>query len=632
MRAPMGDDATTKPSPPRLFGRELPAWTARIPIDLVVLLAIAILVVVTHRPYIRRGMCFNDPSWYFHFGQRALAGDVPYRDYIFQVGPLPVYVDAAFQSIFGSKYIASMYAALFIKIIRIFVAWSIARRLANRPAAALLIIFCAFDPLFSFAHHWSTHYAQLFFTLAGLFFVLASRNEGRRALLYLALAGCSAALVVSARQSSAVMIGVTLLGATAILTWRKEYFTRQRFIALWAGFAGGLILVFGVLAIAGAAGDAIQQMFLDAPAKKGVHGVAAILDAISGGALVAGPDFKWWSGFLVFLGAPCLVVGLSVYIASRKGELSAGATGMMIVPIALLVGFYTRYSTLAFFSDVPRIFLSVTVAFAVLAPARLRTWFGLEPLVAIGLGALPLASDWALEMSFPGRGWGDAPALVVGTILVSLASTRIPLRVKTALCAALAVAGLTHVIVLLRAGYNPFAKDTAGDGSLAETRFKVRNPATAGLVINESRKKALEWMQSQVTPNSSCFVYANLPVLYTLLDCRNPTRVDSTAADFITADDANTAIATLRANPPDFIIAHEKSWMSPPLTLDLEGKLEHYDGLNPKASHALHIGLRSLLADYESVGTVAEAIGPELTKQAALQWDLIDATRIYRRK
>ena len=68
-----------------------------VPIDLIAFVAIAIAVIATHLSYLHRGMPFNDPAWYFHFGQRTLDGDVPYRDYVFQVGPLPIYVDAAFR-------------------------------------------------------------------------------------------------------------------------------------------------------------------------------------------------------------------------------------------------------------------------------------------------------------------------------------------------------------------------------------------------------------------------------------------------------------------------------------------------------------------------------------------------------
>jgi hypothetical protein len=551
---------------------------------------------------------------------------------VFQVGPLPVYVDAAFQSVFGEKYAASLYAALFIKILRITAVWMVVRRVASGRTAAALAVFCALDPLFSFAHHWSTAYAQLFMTASGLCFLLASRADGRKTLVYLGLAGLSAALIVSARQSTAVMVAVVLFAATAVMTARKEFFTPRRFFALWGGFAAGFVLVFGALALAGALGPAIQQMFLDAPAKKAVHGLDAVLDAISGGALVDA-SHSWWGGFLFFLGLPSVVVASSVYVLSRDdADVTAGSVGVMIVPIAVLVGLLTRYASLAFFSDLPRTFLTVTTAIAVLFPTRMRRWFGLEPIVAIGLGALPLASDWALEMSYPGRGWGDATSLVTGVVLFALASTRLGVRAKTALCGGLALAAVVHFALFLSLDRNPYAKDTVGDLTLTENHLRWRDPLLRGSLLDDGRKKTLEWLAWQVPPNSTCFIYANLPVLYTLLHCKNPTRIDSTAADFITAADAERAIEALRTNPPEFLIAHEQSWMSPPLSLDLEGKVERYDSINPKASMALHVGLRSLLPRYESLGLVSDFLGPELTRRSSTQWDVIGATRLYRRK
>ena len=290
-------------------------WQAT-PIDVVAFVVIAVVMTVWHLRYIRTGMCFNDPSWFFHFGRRALEGDAPYRDYIFQVGPLPIYVDAGFQQVFGSKYVASLYAGLAIKILRVQIIWMIARRLAGMRAASALVLFCALDPMFAFAHHWSTAYAQLFLTLAGLLLLVASRADGRAALTYTFFAGLSVALIVSARQSSAVVIGVTLLGCSAVLTYRKEYFSRSRLIALCVGFATGLILVFGALAFGGVLGPAIQQMFLDAPAKKSVTGVVAVIDALSGGAAIDW-NHSWWGGLLYFLALPALLV-LTILILLRK--------------------------------------------------------------------------------------------------------------------------------------------------------------------------------------------------------------------------------------------------------------------------------------------------------------------------
>ncbi|HUJ61430.1 MAG TPA: glycosyltransferase family 39 protein [Kofleriaceae bacterium] len=613
------------------FAARARAFAHHVPVDVAGFVVIALAIVVTHVRFIRHGMCWNDPSWFFHFGHRALHGDVPYRDYVFQVGPLPIYVDAGFQELFGAKYIASVYAGVAIKILRVFVAWAIVRRLVSGRAAAAFAVWCALDPLFAFVHHWSTAYSQLFITLAGLCLLLASRAHGRRELVLLALAGLSAGAVVSARQSSAVMIGVVLFASTAVMAVRRHYFTAKKFAALWGGFAAALVLVFGALALAGALGPAIQQMFLDAPQKKAVTGLDAILDAISGGALVTW-DFSWWGGFLFFLGLPIAIVAGAVLLVRRDRPISTATIGLVALPIGLVLATLVRDASFNVFNDAPRIFFTVTTVLAVLWPDRLRAWFGMEPIVAIGLGALPLASDWALEMSFPGRGWGDGPSLVVGVLLFTCASSRLSRAAKSGMCWALAAMGVLSFVLLVRAGFSPFAKAEATDGTLHESRLRVQNPIMRGLAVNLPRKTTLDWLSSYVHPHSTCFIYANLPVLYDLLRCTNPTRIDTTAADFITADDANAAIEALRRAPPDFIIAQDKQWMSPPLDTDLGGDLTRYDGLNPRASMAIHVGLRSLLDQYESVGRAADVLGPDLAKQASEHWDVIDGLRLYRRK
>lgn len=152
-----------------------------------------------------------------------------------------------------------------------------------------------------------------------------------------------------------------------------------------------------------------------------------------------------------------------------------------------------------------------------------------------------------------------------------------------------------------------------------------------GVQVTESRARALEWLAAQVVPRSTCFVYANLPSLYDLLDCKNPTRVDSPVADFAGAGAAQEAAAALLAAPPDVIIASDRMWLNPPISVDLEGKLERYPAWNAVASMRIHAGLRAIIDRYVSVGTVGEAIGPALAAQAAARGDAIDALRVYRR-
>jgi hypothetical protein len=595
-----------------------------------------LFVVASHWWFVPHGVCFNDPSVYYHFGHRLLDGAVPYRDYVFQVGPLPIYVDALFQKVFGSTYLASLWASLAIKILRLWVVWLVAERVGRGLAAGLLTVFFALTPIFAFSYHWSTPYAQLFIAASALFFVLATRSK-RAHLLYLAFAGANAALVVTARQSSAIVIAVLLLATTITLFIRRVYFTWPRLAALWGGFAAALALFAISLASAGALGAALEQLFVDAPEKKGIHVVDAILDAISGGSLVVykfDPSFTWWSGLLAYLGLPTLVVGAILYLlAFPKRAPSPQTLGLIGIPGAVLIASLTRYAVLDPFSDLPRTFLTLTTIVSVVSPKRLLRWFGLHPVAAIGLGTLPLATDWAMELSLPGRGWGDATSLVTGVLLFCLASRRLGERVKVAGCAALALVGLLHFGVYVRAGVNPFAKDDSADGTLAENHIAASHPMLRGLLINEPRQQALDWLLSKVHPDSTCFVYGNLPVLYDLLACKNPTRVDSTLADFITNADAQKAIDDLERSPPEWIIAQEKSWMNPDLADDMTAEYEHLNSLNRETSKTLHLGLRRLVSDdYEVVGEIGEALGPELARQAASHRDMLDATRLYHRK
>src|SRR5262249_35009638 len=156
-------------------------------------------------------------------------------------------------------------------------------------------------------------------------------------------------------------------------------------------------------------------------------------------------------------------------------------------------------------------------------------------------------------------------------IVVSLASTRLPGRLKTLFAAALAVNAVSMFGAILHNHANPFSQIDSADGTIAENRYRLNDPLLRGMRIHAARKKTIAWLRSQARAGTPCFFYGNMRVLYDLLPCHNPTRIDTTAADFITAGDAEQAAAALRDHPPDFLIAHEQQWMNPPLTLDLKG-------------------------------------------------------------
>lgn len=146
------------------------------------------------------------------------------------------------------------------------------------------------------------------------------------------------------------------------------------------------------------------------------------------------------------------------------------------------------------------------------------------------------------------------------------------------------------------------------------------------------RQQSLIWLSSQIPAGSTCFIYGNVPALYDVLGCNNPTRLDDTMVEFLSRADVAEAIEALRTQPPQFIIAHERTWQSPPIEADLGGDITRYESWNASAARALHVGLRDLITQYESVGTVGEALGADLAKQASEHWDALDALRVYRRK
>lgn len=597
----------------------------------VAFIAIAALVLVPRIPFIHQGLAFNDASWMFHYGHRVLNGAVPYRDFVFQVGPLPIYVDAGFQAIFGAKLVASLYAAAAIHVVRVLAVWAVARRLAGARTAAALCVFCSFDLSFGWAHHWSWAYAQLFITTGALGFVVASRAATeRRRLFGLVLAGSSAGFILASRQASAVMIVALLLVASVALLARGRL-SRREMLAIWGGVAAGIAIVLLALVCLGALGPAIQQMLLDAPEKKGAGSIRAVLDAVSGGALVL-PGATWGQGVIQYLVLPMAGVSMVMRLLRQRDNatVSVGSVGMLLVPGFIVLGLFLQYAKIEI-SDLVRMFFSVTIAVTVQDPSRCQRWFGIEPLLVVGLTGLPLASEWAMEMSFPGRGWTDHGSLVVGAILFLLASARVANGIKFGVCVAFAACGLVHFGWFLQADRQPFALPGPDDGTRSLARFTSSEPVLEGLRMSEPRQRTVAWLSSQVPAGSTCFLYGTDSALYDVLRCKNPTRIDTTIPDFITVRDAQQALSALQDAPPDFIISQETSLGNVPLT-EADARWPIWKELNQPAGILMHDGLRKMLGNYEDIGLAADVLGPALAEQAAHIWDNLQSIRLYRRK
>jgi hypothetical protein len=215
--------------------------------------------------------------------------------------------------------------------------------------------------------------------------------------------------------------------------------------------------------------------------------------------------------------------------------------------------------------------------------------------------------------------------------LLGLRTRRIQRAKKVIACAAFAAVGVVDAAWLAHRGYNPFAKDDMFEGMLADARFTSDAPAARGMGMDETKALVTAWLRARVHPGDSCFVYGTSSMLYDLLDCRNPTRLDITISEFFSVADGERAVHDLAAAPPKFIVAAETHWTNPDLAVAFTGDDSiYFTGPNPVAAKVLHLGVRSLLDQYEVVGETAEALRPELAAQAEAHPEKPHRFRLYR--
>lgn len=164
-------------------------------------------------PWSLYGMNWRDSALYFHFGNRLLHNYFPYRDYVFQVGFLPIIFDAFFQSILGQNYLSSLFTAFVVKAANLLVYYFMFRQFSSRViSVAICSGFALMSPSIV---NWSTSYVYLFLSISALFIILGlnkiDKGNSFSSFLYVTIAGFSLALVVGARQSNGIFcILVTL--------------------------------------------------------------------------------------------------------------------------------------------------------------------------------------------------------------------------------------------------------------------------------------------------------------------------------------------------------------------------------------------------------------------------------------
>ena len=601
--------------------------------DAVTFTGILLFTYVTHAAVVTHGLPWADAAMFFHFGHKLVAsGKIPFRDYVFQVGPLPIYVDAAFQKVFGSSYVASLWAGTALKATLAFVVQLFAARWVNRLAGVLLAVFLVLDPAFAFQHHWSTPYALLFALLAIFAFCRAQERPAQRT-AWLAASGAFVACIVSARQSGFVVATVAALLVTAALAVRDHAFMNRRALAsFWGGFAGVLGVFAAILFAQGALVETVRALLLEAPAKKSVLDLVVVLDMLSGGALVEHrPPFTPATAFFYYNGLPLLVSFIVLVALRRRSRQDAGGALLLTIPLAIALTRISSHWAYGALDDLPRVFGMVCLGLAVVAPRTATRMLGIPASMLAMMLALLLALEAALEASYFGRGWVDVASMVALALLVGLRTNRIGGRTKTLLAAAFALVGVIDAAWLRGRGFDPFAKDDMFEGTLADARFESAAPAARGMTMDESKALVTAWLRERIQPGDSCFVYGTSSMLYDLLECENPSRLDITIADFFSERDGVEAVRALEAHPPTWIVAAETHWTNPDLATPFTGDDSIYlTGPNAAAAKVLHLGVQGLLGRYEVFGETSAALRPDLLPQAEAHPEKPHRFRLYR--
>jgi len=96
------------------------------------LLLLLIVIILISFPLSLYGMNWSDTSQIFHFGNRILHGDFPYRDFDYQTGFIGIGIDAFFQKILGENYLSSLIARLLVKTTTLFFFYLSCRQFASR--------------------------------------------------------------------------------------------------------------------------------------------------------------------------------------------------------------------------------------------------------------------------------------------------------------------------------------------------------------------------------------------------------------------------------------------------------------------------------------------------------------------
>ncbi|MFN6562573.1 MAG: hypothetical protein RMY28_022645 [Nostoc sp. ChiSLP01] len=607
------------------------------------------------------GMNWSDTSQIFHFGNRILHGDFPYRDFDYQTGFIGIFIDAFFQKILGETYLSSLVARFLVKITTLFLFYLSCRQFTSRLIS------------FSLCSGWlfmhpvlyrggNDNYVTLFLSITSFFIILGLNKLTEKAsFIYLTTAGFFLALVMAARQSNGTICIVVTLAILLVYTLRD---LKKYLLSLLAPFLLGIFLglglIVGVLFWNNSLSQAFYHLFIGASEKKDISTFFSLIDALSGGAIYRNSSI---AEIIVYLVSPLVLCVLVFLIIANPEKLVfnqnfnsnaltatpvqrisnyGGHRGTrvfkryrlsptIVLLILLIVGAFLGNRILGgnniLSYDIPRTFFSLALVASCIFPEKSKQFFGLPYPIFPLLIALTLGTTWAMQMSWPGRPYTDDDVLIFSAMLTIMMSTKISTSWKKGLALA-----FLFITASLFSGY--VVRDSIGveakyniPGFYQNTRYPLEHPMTKFVKVTKEKVQAFSMLQQNIKPGDSCFIYGSASVLYTLLDCKNPTRIDITNSDALTLKIARETVSVLKANPPKWIVDTGKGGF---YIQDIyNGSPNFYGAFNQLSPKELHTGLQSLIGDYQLVTSVKDRF-PKGEKLENRDQDKVFRFRLYK--
>ena len=523
---------------------------------------LVITATLTFFPFALYGFSLSDTSQIFHFGNRVLQGEFPYRDFEYQTGFLGLYLDAEFQYIFGEVYLSSIYYRFALKVAYIISVYFIFRSKATKPTAFILAaILCLYglDGQGFFFPHLEGGNMNLALLFAVLFWVCLTKglesfnsNKTGKSAFTIILSGVFLSLIFGARQSTGITCLVTVLGTSLFLSlcYFKTDF-KKIFAFLLIGTLLGLGLQLFFLAINGSLFIGLNSLLFEAASKKDIQTHIAILDALSGGT-----DFTKIKQILTFQVIPGFIALGYLFIINYciNSNKNKYVSALLSIPFLLclfgLVPAAYGYRILDY--DFPRILFSLLLVFGCLFPKSFEQKLGVvNPHFALTI-ALFISIVWSQQISWPGRPYtAEFSLLILSTALVAF-SSKIMIKFKQCI----SFFGLLFMIVVFTLGVvsNSVGSEKYILNYYREINNPSEHPILKSIKLPPAKVEIISKLDDNIQPGDICFISGSASVLYTILDCQNPTRLDITNADSITTQYVEQTLSKLNSNPPLWLI------------------------------------------------------------------------------